>query len=468
MHVTYHYPPFMTIHPDDYIHALVAQHLRSRGLNATCDQLERELNRKFSLDPLEESLEAIVKDRVNFNALSPLEESPNVGCGETHGIKPWDIDCPSRVQQLPLPPVLFISTSTWSFQDTAWQLMVTNTNRLLVYNVDGNILYKDIPGPLAQPLKTVAACGPYIFLSDMNGTLEVFEVDSNWNLVSVLAGGPIKLHRRLITDFKVLQIDNLDTPNLIAYFASIGWDGRLMVGKIVKTDSLLEATIIGEFKLASNPTSLCLALDTRTNLPLLLAGRLDSSLLALFAVTQDDVIEVARVSLNDAQFSSHGFQAMSIAHMGNGVFSVGTDHIPFMRLVTVALPTMDKILATQHNMESLSIDEALKKLHLSQDSVQTLHTQTPVLRGTIVSNYNTLCPQDKYSSAIVLPRKSGGVWIPADDGIVRGIDLTTGRVVTELNTGDGRAKCASIGAAASGEYVLVCGAMDKKASLWIC
>lgn len=463
--------------PDEYIQTLIADYLHSKGMNETLFQFEKEVNRRFNTSVIEESLETILHDRINFNQLPETEEDLN-GTGnilrndKLHGLKAWSVIHPTVNAELNIgPKVLIIGSCSWKLNHVDYELFITNTNRLIIYNLDTHEVEQNMMSPLDSSaiMKTIKAFDEYIVICDMNGVLNVFRRESSdWSLGSVLATGPLKLHRRLITEFQYLPVND---GRLLGYFGSIGWDGRFVVGKFVRNEmGTLNATIIEDFKLSTNPTSFCLSTND-TGIPFAIVGRLNSTLLSLFTIREHSVTELSRVSLNDSEFSNHSFQPMSIVNIEGDIFSVGTDHIPYMRLITIKLPSIAEILDVHYkDLKADTINEKLNCISSTQDHIQQIiNPKIPVIRNVIISNYNTNSPQDKYSQAILLPRSApdSGIWIIGDDGKIRGFDLTTGRVMATLNSNDGRAKCAHISYTVSNkEYLIFCGAVDKRVSCW--
>lgn len=253
------------------------------------------------------------------------------------------------------------------------------------------------------------------------------------------------------------------------------------MGLVREANNELIIKQIGEYKLFTNPTCILLTIDKETNLPLLLVGRLESSLLTIFSINKHPLgaeevklVELGKLSLNDSEFSSHSFQAMSIGEISYNnkdlIITVATDHIPYMRLITVLVPSIEEILSYSKNIDpNYSVFEKLDKL-VVKDNNQQFTSSSPILRSYIISNFNSLSPQDKYSNAIILSRPNcSGLWIPGDDGKLRGFDLRTGNVIETLDSNDGRAKSAFIGQCGmESEVVVVCGAVDKKIVIWRC
>lgn len=497
-----------------YIQSLIAQYLKDAGLNKTLTALEQEVNKKFTTPVHDESLESIVRDRINFQALSQFSDpDQNVNTldvfTQSDTIKAknivlpnWSIKYPDSCEFLNLGTLNSLIIYSSFFQAMVREkvynlgLFVTNTRCIFVIDMDSSQILLSSLDPLhGQTIKIIwgVTMTDHIIVCDMNGSVTSmkFTVDGedNWDLVASTTtegSSSLKLHRRLITDFKYIRFTSDENPSLLGYFASIGWDGRVTVGRAQRVGEEIKFSIIGDYKLFTNPTSLLLTEDRNTHLPVVLVGRLESSLLTMFTITSHNpsaskLVEVAKLSLNDSEFSSHSFQPMAIAEISSIdddiIITIATDHVPYMRLITILVPSLKEIFVTelQNNGEqpfsSPDILSLLKeKASKSEENIESFHSKTLILRSYIISNFNSLSPQDKYSNAIILCRPHcSGLWIPGDDGMLRGFDLRTGTVVETLKSNDGRAKSAFIGKLGNdSEVIVVCGAVDKKISIWKC
>lgn len=498
-----------------YIQSLIAQYLKDAGLTQTLSAFELEVNKKFTTPVHDESLESIVRDRVNFQSLSQFgDPDQNVNTldafTQSDKIKAknivlpnWSIKYPDSCEVLNLGTLNSLIISSAFFQAVIQEklynlgLFVTNKKCILVIDLDTNqILLSSIDPLQGQPIKLIWGITrtDHIIICDMNGGVTsmkfTVDADENWNLVPSSTSKPLtslKLHRRLITDFKYISLRSTEDPSLLGYFASIGWDGRVTLGKAqLDEDDGIKLSVIGDYKLFTNPTSLLLVEDKKSHLPIVLVGRLESSLLTIFTITSHNpstskLVEIAKLSLNDAEFSSHSFQPMAIAEissMGNDmIITIATDHVPYMRLITVLVPSLEEIL----NCEGISCgktssssagfySQLAEMASERTENTESFQSKTPILRSYIISNFNSLSPQDKYSNAIILCRPHcSGLWIPGDDGKLRGFDLRTGTVIETLNSNDGRAKSAFIGKCGEdSEVIVVCGAVDKKICIWKC
>lgn len=61
------------------------------------------------------------------------------------------------------------------------------------------------------------------------------------------------------------------------------------------------------------------------------------------------------------------------------------------------------------------------------------------------------------------------MWVNGDDGVVRGVKMSTGKVVVALSDGHeagSKVRCLAAGAVADGEEVMVSGGFDQRVVVW--
>ncbi|TID23201.1 hypothetical protein CANINC_003218 [Pichia inconspicua] len=423
------------------IEALIAQYLRAHGYVGTAAKFEEELGVKLKDPEGHEPLESIIKDRLQFDTINDTEfdEIHHAKADLKAEIPNWHPRRPDFKKTLQLGVAsLIIYCTSWRWKNRTLGLFVTNTKQLIVYDLINDELL--LTESFTTIIKLVVPVNDTIIaFADMSGSIQLKKLvqiherdddetsNCDWKFEDIQSE-PIKLHRRLIIDMKYSD----------TYFASIGWDNRVVVGSIIDSN----ITIIDEATLQTNPTLILLMKDISGAL-ILLVGRLDSSLLHMFTLKNNKLEEIARLSLNDSEFSTYSFHPMALSQIKSNLVTVATDHIPFMRLITINIPKLTEIKTDPNS------------------------TIIPIIRALIVSNYNSMSPQDKYSSPIILTRPKGaGLWIAGDDGKLRGIDLKTGVIMEELESNEGRAKSAFITTHSEDEIIVIAGAVDRSISIW--
>lgn len=179
---------------EKHTNALIAHYLRDHKYSATLAAFEQELGLRFNPNtPLnsDESLDAIIADRVNFqeiesnaaaddeiNKLDTIVHSDAVK--DKHIQLPmWSLKCPDSKEVISLGTMsALIITSAYfqSFVDGKeynMGLFVTNTKYLIIFDIDANevVLAKMDPFGNKQQVKIVAGVHGtnYIVLCDMDG-----------------------------------------------------------------------------------------------------------------------------------------------------------------------------------------------------------------------------------------------------------------------------------------------------------
>ena len=145
------------------------------------------------------------------------------------------------------------------------------------------------------------------------------------------------------------------------------------------------------------------------------------------------------------------------------LIAVATSHLPHMKLILVRLlfpsPEPPEVGAQQTPATQARANLALQD---REDAAITLHV-------------TTLAPQTPYSTPQVVWRPdSTGVWVNGDDGVIRGIEVKTGKVVSILKGHEVGSKVRTLWAghlrSQDGEEreVLVSGGFDKQVLVWDC
>lgn len=456
---------------------LIANYLKTHHLVKTLKAFQLETNRKYGDELVEESLDVIINDYVGFKKLKEknrdeVKSSNNTLSTQAYtaeqlqlisnrdiSIPRWTISCPKCCQPIDIlgqSLVIFsrFDHTTLGRTERNVGIFTTSHHSLCIYDLDDGIeLIK-----ATRPVPTKAAMcvpGTDLLLSfGMNGSFAIEEMSiENGGRFKPL--GHIKLHKRLIT-----AADFVQTDKNTGYTCSLGWDKRIVVCK-VDYATKPKVNIIGEKTLPTEGTCIQILIDHKSHRPVFLVGRTDCTLLDMYTVVDVDqsekLVKIAKLSLNDSEFSSHIFHPMTMTQVGNNMVCVGTSHVPYMRLVTIVIPSINEVLKNPSDLSN-----RLQQLSLNEQNV-------PIIRSLIVSNFNSTTAQDKFSTPILLdrPAKRNGLWILGDDGTIRGFDFNSGKVVEELKAHKGRIKTAFVATTRENEELVVsCGAADRMISLW--
>ncbi|CDK25068.1 unnamed protein product [Kuraishia capsulata CBS 1993] len=447
---------------ETHINLLVADYLRSKGLIRTVETFEQETNRPLlhNVSKLDENLVSIVTDRVDFLRLKEKYSSDDnfervytpqqLALIKRSNLKlsNWTPVVPKNRSILHIAgnnKSLIINSSYWKFGESNLGVFINSEKSLFLVDLNSEeVIFSVAKHHGTSNIKLAIGIpeSDVVLTFGMNGTVFVNKFENN--MFTVLQ--ELVLHARLISDAKYLPIDEKS-----GYICSIGWDFKVKVTKIEIGPST-KLTHIGEYKLMTNAS--CLECFWFKESAFVAVGRLETSTLSLILIEQERIVELAKLPLNDSEFSNHSFQPMSMVQFQEGdnhLLSIATNHVPFMRIITIILPNLDTLLE-----EAPGLPTSTEQLFTSS---------VPMLRDIIVSNLNSFSPQDKYSSAQILKRPvpNQGLWIVGDDGKIRGMDLKSGEIVKEEDTHEGRIKSSFVGSDDINPEILVTsGAVDRR------
>jgi hypothetical protein len=168
---------------------------------------------------------------------------------------------------------------------------------------------------------------------------------------------------------------------------------------------------------------------------------------------------------------------MSICPIDLTLIAVATSAVPHMKLLIVRL-------LFSVSPESLPFEAAPSATSLPDSADDTNLTQASQARtalalqdreaAAIMIHSTTMAPQTQYSTPTLAWRPDGsGVWVNSDDGVVRGIEVSTGKVVAKMDGHEpgSKIRCLWAGYVDSGEQgerreILVSGGFDQKLIAW--
>ncbi|ODH53606.1 hypothetical protein GX48_00024 [Paracoccidioides brasiliensis] len=319
--------------------------------------------------------------------------------------------------------------------------------------------------------------GAYRAMTTMSGLLILFQ-------------GPrpkILDSRKDHTKYAVSVVSFQEEPPEVqtTWLATAGWDSRVYIYRITAPDIGAQPSIgepLAVIKTATIPECILFIRNRDTGDLVLLASRRDSTNLYYYLVESP----LTRLEKRDSSHSklyecpllgkqnlaphSNAWIAFSpacfaISPRDPGLLAVATSSQPHMKLIMVRLLIPSTASEAVRARAETQASQALAELTIQnrEDSA-------------IVVQVNTMAPQTAYSIPQVVWRPDGsGVWVNGDDGMIRGIEAKTGRLITKLEGGhESGSKVRSLwagwvseheGEAGVGELVLS-GGFDKRLIVW--
>ncbi|KAJ5115439.1 hypothetical protein NUU61_001198 [Penicillium alfredii] len=283
------------------------------------------------------------------------------------------------------------------------------------------------------------------------------------------------------------------------WVATAGWDATIFLYRLDIPDSEEAAPVIGEpaarVKLATNPESLLFVRHVDSDELLLLASRRDSTYIYYYQVQPTPATNISphesgsdpapNSSLPECRLlgkqnlapHSNAWVAFSPAHMAlspndPGLLAVATSALPHLKVIIVRLlfpwsDAGDESNAADTEVSMTQASQALASLALQNREDAAILVQA-----------NSFAPQTAYSTPQVAWRPDGsGIWVNGDDGVVRGIETKTGKVVALLKNGHepgckvrtiwaGHVSVPRAGEDRAREEWVISGGFDKRLIVW--
>ncbi|KAL8990965.1 MAG: hypothetical protein Q9177_000502 [Variospora cf. flavescens] len=224
------------------------------------------------------------------------------------------------------------------------------------------------------------------------------------------------------------------------WVATAGWDAKIFLYRLrghtaSATCSLGEP--VASVSLTTNPETIAFLTCPDAHQPMLLITRRDSTSLHYYCV-EDQVgtsppTVVLRLlgSQNLAPHSnawiSFSPSSVAICPIDPYLLAVATSAVPHMKLIIVRplIPPPSSSEAKASAEPTTQASQSRRKLAIQEQEDDAIKVHV-----------STFAPQTPYSTPQVCWRPDGsGVWVNGDDGVLRGLDATTGKVRSTLKGG---------------------------------
>ncbi|KAF2155950.1 hypothetical protein K461DRAFT_221451 [Myriangium duriaei CBS 260.36] len=440
---------------------LIARFLRANDYTETLEAFIREAALPDSVGtstgPL--TLETLLEEKRTFDLSRAFEKLGT----ENEDDKGWSKGAPavpSVVSTLPAPSNV-LHTSFEHLVEEGEESAADHS--LLATTADRRLNVLLLPSFSLQPSTSsihespVLSCatlrgGRYLLTSGMSGQLSLLQPGS--------ASPPS--HRRDHAKY-VVKIATYEPSSETTWIATAGWDAKVQLYRPELSSPNLPAPI-GTIALPTNPESLAFVPHPDSGQPILIVTRRDSSFLYFYSVSSFPTL-LGRQNLAPHSTAWVAFtpSAIALCPTDPSILAIATSATPHMKLIITRLlippPTGDTSAEEQHVSAAAQARADLAK----QDREA----------AAVLVHCSTLAPQTPYSTPALAWRPDGtGVWVNSDDGVVRGFEAATGKLVASLAGHDAATKirCLAAGKVKTDggelEEWLVSGGFDQKLIVW--
>ncbi|PWY86983.1 hypothetical protein BO70DRAFT_287916 [Aspergillus heteromorphus CBS 117.55] len=275
------------------------------------------------------------------------------------------------------------------------------------------------------------------------------------------------------------------------WIATAGWDSKIFLYRTSLTNDEAAPMTIGEpvasIPLPSNPESILFVRHIDTNELILLVSRRDSTYLYYYRVVapaqlRDSPYECVCLGKQNLAPHSNAWVAFSpsclaLSPLDPGLLAIATSTLPHMKVMIVRLLFPAALAESRDAGADANANEDAEPQTQAAQAFAALSLQNRE-DAAILIQANTFAPQTAYSTPQVVWRPDGsGVWVNGDDGVIRGVETKTGKVVTLLKDGHqvgckiraiwaGWVETTAKGGEVEREEWLVSGGFDKRLVVW--
>ena len=260
--------------------------------------------------------------------------------------------------------------------------------------------------------------------------------------------------------------------------ATCGWDQNVFIYTLApEFNGASRKPMLGApmafLTLPTNPETITFVKDPGSAKDLLMVTRRDSTFLHYYGfpdfndagLGSQEMLLLGRQNLAPYSNAWIAFTASSVAVSPKDptLLAVATSSIPHMKLIIVRLLVPNSSPSRIKRPESATPAAQARANLAVQDKED----------AAIIINISTMAPQTPYSTPQVCWRPDGsGVWVNGDDGVLRGIEAKTGKIVATLKDGHeagSKIRCIWAGiveAEGREEEWVVSGGFDRRLVVW--
>ena len=227
-----------------------------------------------------------------------------------------------------------------------------------------------------------------------------------------------------------------------AWVATAGWDAKVFLYRlqfVPGNQTPLLGPPVADLTLTTNPEAILFVRNPDFAEPVLIVSRRDSTSLYYYSLPsrpdtdasgtpsyQLQVLGRQNLAPHSNAWVAFSPSALALCPTDPTLLAVATSAVPHMKLIIVRLLLPPRTDASRAAVGSNSQAEQNREALAIQDREDS----------AIMTHTSTLAPQTPYSTPQVCWRPDGtGVWVNGDDGVLRGVEAKTAKIVATLRGG---------------------------------
>jgi len=357
-------------------------------------------------------------------------------------------EAPSVPSILPLSRtanILQASCETFRHRDHSRTLVVATTADRRLTLLDPSDEFRIIRSSSQiqdSPILTYAVLlSRYIVCGSMSGNLALYDAETD-RIIS----------RRKDHTKYVVRLATFDAGDGHVWLVSAGWDRKVFIYGLFleETENPTLPEPKAHIELPSNPEAILLSTDPDRGRLHLLLTRGDSTLIFFYSLSnlsnlgetesQLPLLGQQNLAPNSGAWITFTPTALALCPTDATRVAVATSTVPHMKVIIARLlfPNEGALdSAPGNNLPSRRAEQpppsVLDPAAPTVPADRTIIAQRDREEAALLLCCNSFAPQTQYSTPSIAWRPDGsGLWVNSDDGIIRGMDATTGDIVTKL------------------------------------
>ncbi|KAF6230202.1 hypothetical protein HO133_004541 [Letharia lupina] len=393
---------------------IVARFLRANNYNDTLSAfiLEAGLSRDAGvIEKGDLTIEKILEEKKVFD-LTLRFEKPGLEDGEK-----WTLPAPSNPNHISTLPsatnILHVSVQKFH-GEKPFQLLLASTadrNLHLITTDTTFSIYKSLPYLQDSPILSCISFGEQglkTITTGMSGQVVLYDHEM------ARVCDERKDHKKYVV--KVATWDKI--------VVTAGWDNKVFLyhasGDFSSLGSPVAATT-----LSTNPETITFVDHPDSDRPILLITRRDSTSLYYYSL-ELKLLGSQNLAPHSNSWVTFTPASVEVCPKDSTLLAVATSAVPHMKVIIVKL-LLPSLTQSPSNLASPVTQAAQTRNNLAIQDREEAAIQVHV---------STMAPQTPYSTPQVVWRPNGaGVFVNGDDGVIRGLEAKTGKIVATLQGG---------------------------------
>ncbi|KAL9070612.1 MAG: hypothetical protein Q9161_004783 [Pseudevernia consocians] len=366
----------------------------------------------------------------------------------------WTLPAPSKPNQISTLPSAtnLLHVSVLNFRgETPFQLITASTADRMFHLITTDTtfsIYKSLPYLQDSPILSCISLGGQglkTITTGMSGQVVLYDHEMD----------RVLQERRDHTKYVV----KVATWNEIVVTA--GWDNRLFLYRASGDFSSI-GDPVAAMTLPTNPETITFINHPDTDHPILLVTRRDSTLLYYYSL-ELKLLGSQNLAPHSNSWITFTPSSIEVCPKDQTLLAVATSAVPHMKVIIVRL-LLPPLTEPQPNITIPITQAAQTQSNLAVQDREEAAIQVHV---------STMAPQTPYSTPQVVWRPNGaGVFVNGDDGLIRGLEARTGKIVATLQGGHEVGSkirsiwCGLIQVEGGKEEWLVSGGFDRRLVVW--